>query len=29
MWHLILAFLIFGWPGLLAVLLFSDCDHHH
>jgi hypothetical protein len=27
--HLLLAFLLFGWPGLLAVLLFGGGGHHH
>jgi hypothetical protein len=29
MLHLLLAFLVFGWPGLLAVLLFGGGHHHH
>jgi hypothetical protein len=29
MGHLLLAFLVFGWPGLLAVALFGGCGHHH
>ena len=27
--HLLLAFLLFGMPGLLAVLLFGGSHNHH
>jgi hypothetical protein len=29
MTHLIVAFLLFGWPGVLAVLLLGGGHHHH
>jgi hypothetical protein len=29
MLHLLLAILLFGWPGLLAVALLGNCGHHH
>jgi hypothetical protein len=29
MLHLLLAFALFGTPGLLAVLLFGGGHHHH
>jgi hypothetical protein len=29
MLHLLLAFLFFGTPGLLAVMLFGGGHHHH
>jgi hypothetical protein len=29
MFHLLLAFLLFGWPGLLTVLLLGSGHHHH
>jgi hypothetical protein len=29
MFHLLLAFLIAGWPGVLIWLLLCGGDHHH
>ena len=29
MFHLLLAFLIGGWPGVLVLLWLCGCSHHY